>query len=283
MSDRFDIVVIGGGAGGLVVASGAAQFGARVALVEKERGLGGDCLYYGCVPTKTLVHSARVLSLIRRSEEFGLGRLVPSEESFTGAMERMRRMVARIGEHDDPKRFEAMGIRLFFGEGCFVDPKTFEVAGRRIAGRRFVLATGARPGVPPIPGLAEAGFLTNVTALALKQRPETMAIIGGDRLVSNSPRSSTGWGFGSRSLRRPVVSYRMRTKKFLKRSKQSSEKRSRFSDRRFGSRSPAGKESKFSSSEVKRGSADRRRGDPGCRRPRAQRRRAGTRSGRGRL
>jgi dihydrolipoamide dehydrogenase len=179
MSDPFDIVVIGGGAGGLVVASGAAQLGARVALVEKERGLGGDCLYYGCVPTKTLVHSARVLSLIRRSEEFGLGRMVPSEESFAGAMERMRRMVARIGEHDDPKRFEAMGIQLFFGEGRFVDPKTFEVAGRRIEGRRFVLATGARPSILPVPGLAEAGYLTNVTALELKQRPETMAIIGG--------------------------------------------------------------------------------------------------------
>lgn len=179
MSDPFDIVIIGGGAGGLVVASGAAQFGARVALIEKERGLGGDCLYYGCVPTKTLVHSTRVLSLIRRSEEFGLGRMVPSQESFAGAMERMRRMVARVGEHDDPNRFEAMGIQLFFGEGRFVDSKTFDVAGRRITGRRFVLATGARPSVPPIPGLAEAGFLTNITALELKQRPETMAIIGG--------------------------------------------------------------------------------------------------------
>ncbi|MDC4223943.1 MAG: mercuric reductase [Candidatus Manganitrophus sp.] len=179
MSDPFDIVVIGGGAGGLVVASGAAQLGARVALVEKERGLGGDCLYYGCVPTKTLVHSARVLSLIRRSEEFGLGRMIPSPQSFAGAMERMRRMVARIGEHDDPKRFEAMGIQLFFGEGRFLDPKTFEVDGRRIPGRRFVLATGARPSVPPIAGLSEAGFLTNITALELKQRPETMAIVGG--------------------------------------------------------------------------------------------------------
>lgn len=179
MSDPFDIVIIGGGAGGLVVASGAAQFGARVALVEKERGLGGDCLYHGCVPTKTLVHSARVLSLMRRSEEFGLGRVTSSEENFSSVMERMRRMVARIGEQDDPKRFEAMGIQIYFGEGRFVDPKTFEVAGRRITGRRFVLATGARPSVPPIPGLAEAGFLTNITALALKQRPETMAILGG--------------------------------------------------------------------------------------------------------
>jgi pyruvate/2-oxoglutarate dehydrogenase complex dihydrolipoamide dehydrogenase (E3) component len=179
MSDPFDIIIIGGGAGGLVVASGAAQFGARVALIEKEPGLGGDCLYYGCVPTKTLVHSTRVFSLIRRSEEFGLGRMVLSGERFAGAMERMRRMVARVGEHDDPKRFEAMGIQLFFGEGRFVDPNTFEVAGRRITGRRFVLATGARPNVPSIPGLAEAGFLTNITALELKQRPKTMVIIGG--------------------------------------------------------------------------------------------------------
>ncbi|TAK01243.1 MAG: mercuric reductase [Candidatus Manganitrophaceae bacterium] len=179
MSDPFDIVIIGGGAGGLVVASGAAQLGARVALVEKERGLGGDCLYYGCVPTKTLVHSARMLSLIRRSAEFGLGRMTPSSESFEGVMARMRGMVARIGEHDDPKRFEAMGIQVYFGEGRFVDPHTFEIAGRKIKGRRFVLATGARPSVPPIPGLVEAGFLTNVTALALKRRPETMAILGG--------------------------------------------------------------------------------------------------------
>jgi len=179
MTEKFDIVVIGGGAGGLVVASGAAQLGARVALVEKERGLGGDCLYYGCVPTKTLVHSARMLSLIRRSAEFGLGRLTPSPESFEGAMERMQRMVARIGEHDDPKRFEAMGIQIYFGAGRFIDSNRFEVAGRLLEGRRFVLATGARPSVPPIPGLAEAGFLTNVTALGLKQRPETMVIIGG--------------------------------------------------------------------------------------------------------
>lgn len=179
MSDPFDIVIIGGGAGGLVVASGAAQLGARVALVEKERGLGGDCLYYGCVPTKTLVHSARMLSLIRRSAEFGLGRMTPPAESFEGVMARMRGMVARIGEHDDPKRFEAIGIQVYFGEGRFVDPHTFEIAGRKIKGRRFVLATGARPSVPPIPGLAEAGFLTNVTALALKRRPETMAIVGG--------------------------------------------------------------------------------------------------------
>lgn len=180
MSERFDLVVIGGGAAGLVVAVGAVQFGARVALVEKEEGrLGGDCLYSGCVPTKTLVHSARVLSLIRRAEEFGLGAAPLPDDLFEGVMARMRRMIARVGEHDDPERFSQMGIRLFYGEGRFIDQHTLEVGNARIEGRRFVLATGSRPAVPPIPGLQEVGYLTNVTALDLKQRPGTMAIIGG--------------------------------------------------------------------------------------------------------
>ncbi len=175
---KYDLVVIGGGAAGLVVASGAVQFGARVALVEKERALGGDCLHFGCVPTKSLVHVARVLSLIRRSEEFGLGPLELSNKIFEGAMERMRRTVEKIGEHDDPKRFQQMGIDLHFGQGKFIDPHTFEVGGRTIHGRRFVLATGSRPAAPQIPGLEETGYLTHVTALQLRERPASMAILG---------------------------------------------------------------------------------------------------------
>jgi pyruvate/2-oxoglutarate dehydrogenase complex dihydrolipoamide dehydrogenase (E3) component len=175
---KYDLVVIGGGAAGLVVASGAAQFGARVALVEKERALGGDCLYFGCVPTKSLVHVARLLSLIRRSEEFGLGRLAPSGPLFEGAMARMRRTVEKIGEYDDPKRFRQMGIDLHFGQGKFIDSHTFEVEGRAIHGRRFVLATGSRPALLPIPGLEEAGYLTHVTALQLTRPPASMAILG---------------------------------------------------------------------------------------------------------
>lgn len=175
---KYDLVVIGGGAAGLVVASGAAQFGAKVALIEKERALGGDCLYFGCVPTKSLVHVARILSLIRRSEEFGLGEMAVSETAFEGAMARMRRTVEKIGEHDDPKRFQQMGIDVHFGQGKFIDPHTFEVDGRKIHGRRFVLATGSRPAVLPIPGLEETGYLTHVTALQLTRRPESVAILG---------------------------------------------------------------------------------------------------------
>jgi pyruvate/2-oxoglutarate dehydrogenase complex dihydrolipoamide dehydrogenase (E3) component len=175
---QYDLVVIGGGAGGLVVASGAAQLGARVAVVERAHGLGGDCLYFGCVPTKSLVHVARMASLIRRSEEFGLGKTTISDNLFEGAMERMRRMVEKIGEHDDPKRFQQMGIDLHFGEGKFIDSHTFEVNGRPLHGRRFVLATGSRAAGLPIPGLEEAGYLTHVTALQLQHRPASMAILG---------------------------------------------------------------------------------------------------------
>lgn len=177
---EYDLIVIGGGAGGLVVASGAAQFGARVALVEKERALGGDCLYFGCVPTKSLVQVARLLSLIRRSEEFGLARPVPADPDalFEGAMARMRRTVEKVGAHDDPERFRKMGIDLFFGEGRFIDPRTFEIEGALLNGRRFVLATGSRAAPLPVPGLESAGYLTHVTALQLRRRPASMAIIG---------------------------------------------------------------------------------------------------------
>ena len=175
---QYDLVVIGGGAGGLVVASGAAQLGARVALVEKTDALGGDCLYFGCVPTKSLVHVARMASLIRRSEEFGLGKAAISDNLFEGAMERMRRIVSRIGEHDDPKRFQQMGIDLHFGEGRFIDSHALDVNGRTVYGRRFVLATGSRPAALPTPGLEGAGYLTHVTALQLRRRPASMAILG---------------------------------------------------------------------------------------------------------
>lgn len=177
---EYDLIVIGGGAGGLVVASGAAQFGARVALVEKERALGGDCLYFGCVPTKSLVQVSRLLSLIRRSEEFGLGRPVPADPDalFEGAMARMRRTVEKVAEHDAPERFRKMGIDLFFGTGKFIDPHTFEIEGRPLHGRRFVLATGSRAAPLPVPGLEEAGCLTHATALQLQRRPASMAIIG---------------------------------------------------------------------------------------------------------
>lgn len=174
--DRFDLVIIGGGVGGLVAASGAAQFGAKVALVEKE-SLGGDCLHWGCVPTKRLVQSAKVASLLKRLPEFGLI-ADNSRVDFPQVMQAMRKVQEKIGRNDAPERFQKMGVEVVFGNGHFTDPHTFEVNGKRLEGRKFLIATGSRPILLPIPGLKEAGALTNVTALQLNCLPESLVILG---------------------------------------------------------------------------------------------------------
>lgn len=174
--DKFDIVIIGGGVGGLVTASGAAQLGARVALVDKT-DLGGDCLHHGCVPTKRLVHSAKIASLSRRFDEFGLEGESP-RVNFSKVMENMRRVQDKIAINDDPDRFRKMGVEVIFGSGQFIDSHTFEVNGKRISGRRFLIATGSSPVVLPIPGLKDINPLTNVTALELNELPESIAILG---------------------------------------------------------------------------------------------------------
>ena len=174
--EQYDLVVIGGGVGGLVTASGAAQFGAKVALVEKET-LGGDCLHWGCVPTKRLVQSAKVASLFRRSEEFGIEKN-GFQVNFKKVMDGMRAVQAEIGKNDAPERFQKMGIEVIFGSGKFLDPHTFEVNGRKLTGRKFLIATGSRPVVLPIPGLEESKPLTNITALQLSTLPKSMVILG---------------------------------------------------------------------------------------------------------
>lgn len=174
--ETYDMVIIGGGVGGLVTAAGASQMGASVALIERE-SLGGDCLHHGCVPTKRLVHSAKVASLMRRAEEFGLEG-GPLTVNFQKVMEQMRKVQDRISVNDDPERFRKMGVKVIFGNGRFIDNHTFEVNGEKIRGRKFLIATGSRPVILPIPGLKEAGALTNVTALKLEKLPESIVILG---------------------------------------------------------------------------------------------------------
>jgi len=172
----FDLTVIGGGAGGLNVASGAVQLGARVALVEKDK-LGGDCLYYGCVPTKALIQSAKIASLIKRSKEYGFNDTNISFD-FKNVMAHMREVISKIGVNDEPKRFEDMGVKLFFGDGRFVDPHTFELNGRTITSKKFVISTGSRAVAIPIKGLENIKYLTSESALELDSLPKSIIILG---------------------------------------------------------------------------------------------------------
>lgn len=173
---KFDLVIIGGGVAGLVSASGAAQLGAKVALIEKA-SLGGDCLRTGCVPTKRLIRSARVASLVRRAGEFGVS-AENVKVDFRKVMEGVRAIQARIGEHDSPERFRSMGVEVVFGSGRFTDPFTFEAGAETYQGRRFIIATGSSPAMPPIPGIHESGVLTNETALELDRLPGEIIILG---------------------------------------------------------------------------------------------------------
>ena len=152
--------------------------GARVALVERDDKLGGECLNRACVPTKTLVKSARVAHLVSRAGEFGVN--VPeSSVDFPAVMRRMRRVVKTIGEADDPGRFTKMGVDLFLGrEARFESPYEVSVDGRRLATEAAIVATGSHPSVPPIKGLEEIGYLTYIEALKLTRLPSSIVVVG---------------------------------------------------------------------------------------------------------
>ena len=177
MSKR-DLTIIGGGAGGLVVASVAAQLGLKVTLIEKENKLGGDCLHHGCVPSKTLIHAAKVASLMRRGAEYGLPAIEP-EVDLGKVTDHVQSVIDHIQQHDDPERFRGYGCEVIFGAARFVDPHTVQVNDQQIRSRRFVIATGSKPFVPPIDGLEEAGYLTNLDLFSLRTLPTRLVVLGG--------------------------------------------------------------------------------------------------------
>jgi len=175
---RYNLVVIGSGTAGLVTAAGAAGLGAKVALVERHL-LGGDCLNVGCVPSKTIIRSSRVVADLRDANQFGIRGPQSIEVDFPAVMERMRQLRARISGHDSAKRFKELGVDVFLGEGRFSGPDTVEVAGKTLRFKKAVIATGTRPVHPAIEGIAEVGFLTNETVFSLTERPRRLAVIGG--------------------------------------------------------------------------------------------------------
>ncbi len=174
---RYNLVVIGAGTAGLVTAAGAAGLGAKVALIE--RGLmGGDCLNVGCVPSKAIISAARQAAAIRNAKLFGISASTV-EVNFADVMQRMRRLRASISPHDSAKRFTELGIDVYFGQGTFTASDTIEVAGQSLKFKRAVIATGARANGLPIPGLKDAGYLTNESLFSLTELPRRLVVIGG--------------------------------------------------------------------------------------------------------
>ena len=174
---KYNMVVIGAGTAGLVSAAGAAGLGAKVALVERAF-LGGDCLNYGCVPSKAILRSSRAMKEIMELDVFGIDP-VEVQPDFGRVMERMRRLRSRISKHDSAERFKNIGVDVFIGEGVFSGPDTVMVGDSKLCFRKAVIATGARPFVPPIKGLENAGYMTNETVFSLIERPNRLAVIGG--------------------------------------------------------------------------------------------------------
>ena len=174
---RYHLVVLGGGSAGLVTAASAAGLGAKVALVERS-GLGGDCLLTGCVPSKALLASARRAHAVRSAGSYGVRIDGSVEVDFSAVMQRMRRIRADLSPVDSVERFTGMGIDVFQGHGTFSGVDTLEVGFQTLHFRAAVLATGGRAVVPPVPGLAEAGFLTHESVFNLQHRPDTLVVLG---------------------------------------------------------------------------------------------------------
>jgi pyruvate/2-oxoglutarate dehydrogenase complex dihydrolipoamide dehydrogenase (E3) component len=172
-----DLCVIGAGSGGLSVAAGAAQMGAEVVLIERGP-MGGDCLNFGCVPSKSLLASARLADIARRGKKLGIA-ASPTHVDFAAVMDSVHKVIAAIAPNDSVDRFEGLGVRVLQAEARFTSPDTVRAGDVEIRPRRFVVATGSYPAVPAIPGLDRVPYMTNETIFANRKRPEHLLVIGG--------------------------------------------------------------------------------------------------------
>ncbi len=174
----YDIGIIGGGAAGLTVASGAAQLGAKTLLIEKEEALGGDCLHYGCVPSKTLIKTAHVYHLMKNGPRFGLPALTPPPVDFRQVSERIRSVIGVIQKHDSVERFCKLGAKVEFGDPIFTDEHAIALGGKSISARSWLVATGSSSAVPPVEGLDKTPYLTNRDIFYLDKLPDSMIVLG---------------------------------------------------------------------------------------------------------
>ena len=174
----FDMGVIGGGAAGLTVTAGAAQLGAKTLLIEKEDQLGGDCLHFGCVPSKTLIQTAHVYHLMKNAEKFGLPAVDVPPVNFQDVSKRIREVIGTIQKHDSEERFCSLGAKVVFGSPVFLDDHTIRLNGKTYSAKTWTISTGSSPAVPPLEGLDKTPFITNKEIYFQDHLPQSMIILG---------------------------------------------------------------------------------------------------------
>lgn len=174
---KTDICIIGAGSGGLSVAAGASQMGADTVLIERDK-MGGDCLNYGCVPSKALIAAGHTAHIMRHSDRFGIESVAPSVD-YAKVRDHIRGVIAAIEPNDSVERFTGLGVNVILSTARFTGPNTVEADGRSIQAKRFVISTGSSAMVPPIPGLDQVDYLTNETIFELDVRPDHLIVIGG--------------------------------------------------------------------------------------------------------
>ena len=190
----FDIGVIGGGSGGLTVTAGAAQFGAKTLLVEKENELGGDCLHFGCVPSKTLIRTAHVYHFMKNSKTYGLPPVDLQPVDYREIRKRIQSVISTIQKHDSEERFCSLGAQVELGSPTFSDDHSIRLNGKTYSAKHWVIATGSSPGIPPIEGLDKTPYITNKEIFSLDHLPKSMIILGAGPIAIEMAQSFSRLG-----------------------------------------------------------------------------------------
>jgi pyruvate/2-oxoglutarate dehydrogenase complex dihydrolipoamide dehydrogenase (E3) component len=199
----FDIGILGGGSAGLTVAAGAAQLGAKTLLIDRERELGGDCLHYGCVPSKTLIMTSRVRHLMKRAQHFGLREIDLPPVDFRDVAKRIQHVIGIIQRHDSEERFCKLGAKVESGESTFIDEHSLHLNGKTYSAKNWVIATGSSPAVPQIRGLDRTPYITNRHIFSLQELPKSMIIFGGGPIGTEMAQAFTRLGTKVMVIQRP--------------------------------------------------------------------------------